>query len=293
MEIGHIFWYSGWWLFLLHSLRTLVFLIKLQEAKHSTGQKFGPLIKINRQKLAKISPNNGWFLCQCMSHYGVMCYGSSHGWGHLFLGHSLWGVKDGVTHVIMGLPLRTPRPAAETRDGPTRNFHQKYRKICPPKYLKIPKKMPPKPKKSPVWVFWGVFGGQLGGFQNFGPGGIFPAFFVEILGWAIPGLCSRSGHSQGHPLWEGLPMFETLLTGGVCGSLGVGLHWKNTNILPIGAVLSEPRHLHPVQCSPCVPATHLPKGPFHTKNSTAPEPVVLCCRRSFSVSVYRFPASFS
>ena len=36
----------------------------------------------------------------------------------------------------------------------------------------------------------------------------------------------------------------------------------------------------------------LPKGPFRTKNSTAPESVVLCYRRSFYYP-YRFPASFS
>ena len=34
-----------------------------------------------------------------------MCYGSSHGWGHLIMGHSLWGVKDGATHVTMGAPI--------------------------------------------------------------------------------------------------------------------------------------------------------------------------------------------
>ena len=36
---------------------------------------------------------------------GVMCCGSSHGWGHLLLGHSLWGVKNGVTPVTMGSPV--------------------------------------------------------------------------------------------------------------------------------------------------------------------------------------------
>ena len=34
-----------------------------------------------------------------------MCCGSSHGWGHLLLGHSLWGVSNGVTHVTMGSPI--------------------------------------------------------------------------------------------------------------------------------------------------------------------------------------------
>ena len=35
------------------------------------------------------------------------------------------------------------------------------------------------------------------------------------------------------------------------------------------------------------------KGPFRTKNSTALESVVFCYRRSFVLSVHRFPASFS
>ena len=34
------------------------------------------------------------------------------------------------------------------------------------------------------------------GVQNFGLGGIFSVFFVEIPGRAISGLCSRSGRSQ-------------------------------------------------------------------------------------------------
>ena len=34
-----------------------------------------------------------------------MCRGSSHGWGHLLLGHSLLGVNKGFTHVTMGSPI--------------------------------------------------------------------------------------------------------------------------------------------------------------------------------------------
>ena len=52
---------------------------------------------------------------------GVMCYGSSHGRGHLFVGHSLWGIKNGCTHVIMGsLILR--------RLAYVQNFH--WRRFC-------------------------------------------------------------------------------------------------------------------------------------------------------------------
>ena len=35
------------------------------------------------------------------------------------------------------------------------------------------------------------------GAQNFGPGGIFSVFFVEIPGRAISGLCSKSGRLLG------------------------------------------------------------------------------------------------
>ena len=112
--------------------------------------------------------------------------------------------------------LRTPRPATEPRDGPTQNFHEKYRKNTPsPKFRtpriypqntpKIPKKyrkntekIPPKYQKCPFGVFSRYFRGIFLGFQNFGAGGIFSIFFVEIPGRAISGLCSRSGRSQTH-----------------------------------------------------------------------------------------------
>ena len=53
---------------------------------------------------ALMGPRNQWVMLQWvndvliygMGHRsmgGVMCYESSHGWGHLLLGHSLWGAK--------------------------------------------------------------------------------------------------------------------------------------------------------------------------------------------------------
>ena len=49
--------------------------------------------------------------------------------------------------------LRTPRPATEPRDGPTRNFHEKYRKNTPRAeildYRKIPPKHPENTEKIP------------------------------------------------------------------------------------------------------------------------------------------------
>ena len=40
--------------------------------------------------------------------------------------------------------------------------------------------------------FWGILGVNSGS-QNFGPGGIFWVFSMEVPGRAISGLCSRSG----------------------------------------------------------------------------------------------------
>ena len=67
--------------------------------------------------------------------------------------------------------------------------------IYPQNTPKIPKKYP-KIQKMSVLVFFRYFRGIFFGFQNFGPGGIFSVFFVEIPGRAISGLCSRSGRSQ-------------------------------------------------------------------------------------------------
>ena len=100
------------------------------------------------------------------------------------------------------LQLRTPRPATEPRNGPTRNFHEKYRKKYPlarnsglPEFTpKIPKKHPQNTKNAHFWYFFGILGYFLG-VPDFRPGGFFSAFFVEIPGRAISGLCSRSGRS--------------------------------------------------------------------------------------------------
>ena len=103
--------------------------------------------------------------------------------------------------------MRTPRPATEPRDGPTRNFHEKYRKNTPGAEILDPKKIPRKYRKNTQnghfryfgGIFFGIFGRILrvnSGSQNFGPRGIFSVFFVEIPAQAISGLCSRSGCSQ-------------------------------------------------------------------------------------------------
>ena len=61
--------------------------------------------------------------------------------------------------------LRTPPPATEPRDGPTRNFHYKYKKkippgpkfwtprICPPKMPRRHQKKGPQNTKIVFWVF--------------------------------------------------------------------------------------------------------------------------------------------
>ena len=53
----------------------------------------------------------------------------------------------------------------------------------------------PKTAQTPIlfsfWCLWGI-----SGFQNFGLGGIFSVFLVEIPERAISGLCSRPGRSR-------------------------------------------------------------------------------------------------
>ena len=96
----------------------------------------------------------------------------------------------------------------EPRDGPIRNFHEKYQKCTPTEILK----KYPKREFSVFWgysfgIFWGIWGVNSGS-AEFRPG-FFLLFFVEILGWGISGLSSRPGHSQQYwPLfWWYLPQF--------------------------------------------------------------------------------------
>ena len=111
---------------------------------------------------------------------------------------------DVISFGIFWLNLRTPPPATEPRDGPTWNFHEKFRKnnprpeildsrIMPRKYRKNTPKIP----KIIVLVFFRYFWGISWGSKKNGLGPIFSVFFVESPGRAISGLCSRQGHSQG------------------------------------------------------------------------------------------------
>ena len=92
------------------------------------------------------------------------------------------------------------------RNGPTRNFHEKYRKNTPrpeipdsqnlpPKYPENTEKIPPKYQKCAFLVFFRYFWGISWGSRISARGVFFWYFFVEIPARAISGLCSRSGHS--------------------------------------------------------------------------------------------------
>ena len=68
------------------------------------------------------------------------------------------------------LRLRTPRPATEPQDGPTRNFHEKCRKNTPQAEILEPQENTPKYRKNTknnhFWYFQGIFSvflGYLGG----------------------------------------------------------------------------------------------------------------------------------
>ena len=71
------------------------------------------------------------------------------------------------------IDLRTPPPATEPRDGPARNFHEKYRKNTPRPEILVPEftlKMPRKYRKKyhqnakndRFWYFFGLFGVFVG-----------------------------------------------------------------------------------------------------------------------------------
>ena len=93
--------------------------------------------------------------------------------------------------------LRTPRPATEPRDGPTRNFHEKYQRKYPPRpKFWNPKKIPPKyrenTKNNHFWCFQRIFlryfQGILGvnsGSPEFRAGGYFFGIFRGNSGRAI------------------------------------------------------------------------------------------------------------
>ena len=88
---------------------------------------------------------------------------------------------------LLCLQLRTPRPATEPRDGPTRNFHE-YRKNTPPARNsglpeftpKIPRKYQkntPKIPKMPILGIFSVFSGYFLGVPDFRPRGYFFGIF--------------------------------------------------------------------------------------------------------------------
>ena len=87
------------------------------------------------------------------------------------------------------LCLRTPQPATEPRNGPTRNFHEK---LPGPKFWN-PKKISPKHRKTTenthFWYFRGIFRyfrGILGvnsGSPEFRAGGV---IFFSIFSWKFP-----------------------------------------------------------------------------------------------------------
>ena len=66
--------------------------------------------------------------------------------------------------------LRTPRPATEPRDGPTRNFHEKYQKNTLGQKFWNPKKIPRKYRKNTknahFWYFGGIFSVFSGYFRG-------------------------------------------------------------------------------------------------------------------------------
>ena len=103
------------------------------------------------------------------------------------------------------LALRTPRPATEPRNGPTRNFHAKYRKNTPRAEILEPQENPPKyPQNTPNGYFWYsegiflVFSGYFGGkFWGSGISGL--GVFFRYFSWKL-----RVGPSRGSVAGRGI-----------------------------------------------------------------------------------------
>ena len=101
--------------------------------------------------------------------------------------------------------VKTPRPATEPRDGPTRNFHEKYRKNTPRAEILEPQEIPQKNRKNTqnahFWysggiflVFSGYFGGKFWESRISGRGVFFRYFSGKfrvgpfrgsVAGWAV------------------------------------------------------------------------------------------------------------
>ena len=91
----------------------------------------------------------------CSSAAGQACC-SSTSWGSVCLKEDQ---SRKFREIRSGDPkwLRTPRPATEPRDGPSRNFHEKYRKNTPRPEILEPqensKKIPKNTKNAQFWYF--------------------------------------------------------------------------------------------------------------------------------------------
>ena len=105
--------------------------------------------------------------------------------------------KGNITRIasipLFWLVLRTPRPATEPRNGPTRNFHEKYRKNTPrpeilasqnlpPKYPENTEKNTPKIPKMRIFgvFFFRLFWGYLLAVPESRPGGY---LFFGVFSW--------------------------------------------------------------------------------------------------------------
>ena len=106
---------------------------------------------------------------------------------------ALWSDRPNCSHNVAQKVKRIKRFSDEILE-PQENTPQNTGKIPKMRILGI------------LGVFLRYFRGILGvnsGSPEFRAGGIFSVFFVDILGRAIAGLCSRSGRSQHSPKsWE-------------------------------------------------------------------------------------------
>ena len=123
--------------------------------------------------------------------------------------------------------LRTPRPATEPRDGPTRNFHEKYRKNTPRAEILEPQENTPKYRKNTKNAHFWYFGGIFSVFSKFRESrisgrGVFFRYFSwkfrvgpfrgSVAGRGVLNLCAFSApwHFVGRLIFVHLQCWEAL-----------------------------------------------------------------------------------
>ena len=127
-----------------------------------------------------------------------------------------------VFEVFLGI-FEKPKEKKDRGGGPTRNFHEKYRKKIPPEARNagLPEFIHPPntPKIAPILGFSGVFSGY---FQNFGLGGDFFGIFRGNSGSGHLGALQQVGAFSSLRRGPGCLAARNLFSLNFCQDFGCG-----------------------------------------------------------------------